>query len=104
VVIDSERPDAPAAPLAGDSAEVGPHGVMLLVVEGYRPGRAEAETEVAAAVEAAAAIEAAAGVGAARPAERTAPAAPQAVPEALPEAAAGGPAEGDVAAVERPSD
>ena len=45
VVIDSDRPDAPAAPLAGDSAEVGPHGVMLLVVEGYRPGRAEAETE-----------------------------------------------------------
>jgi len=29
VVIDSERPDAPAAPLAGDSAEVGPHVVEL---------------------------------------------------------------------------
>ena len=106
VVIDSDRPDAPAAPLAGDSAEVGPHGVMLLVVEGYRPGRAEAETEVAAAVEAAAAIEAAAGAG--RPVERAEPAAPHAepegVPEAVPEAAAGGPGNGDLAAVERPSD
>ena len=54
VVVDSDRPDAPAAPLAGDSAEVGPHGVMLLVCERYRPGGAEAETEVAALVEAAA--------------------------------------------------
>jgi len=107
LVVDSERPDAPAAPMAGDSVEVGPHGVMLLVVEGFRPVRAEAATEVAAAVEAAAAIEAAAAGGAPRPAERTAPAEPQAlpdsVPEAVPEAAGADPGEGEAAEVERPA-